>query len=129
MLKSRASLQEAFHSREVSCVHNFRWPSVGRHTANGEVLVTSGEDTDIKMWEVGDTSSSSGRLRHLKTLTGHISSVKALKSVGHPLESGAVTDAFFIIVGKIRQSNTIHSYHFYQLRSGMVEKINSKIIL
>ena len=94
VLKSRASLQEAFHSREVSCVLNFKWPSV--HAANHvEVLVTSGEDTDIKMWEGGgDTSTPSGQLRHLKTLTGHISSVKALKSIGRPLESGVVTDTF-----------------------------------
>ena len=87
-------MQEAFHSREVSCVHNFRWPSV--HAANNvEVLVTSGEDTDIKMWEVGgDASTPGGQLRHLKTLTGHISSVKALKSIGRPMESGLVTDTF-----------------------------------
>ena len=100
VLKSRASLQEAFHSREVSCVHNFRWPSV--HAANNvEVLVTSGEDTDIKMWEVGgDTSTPGGQLRHLKTLTGHISSVKALKSIGHPMKSGVVTDAFLLMASQ-----------------------------
>jgi len=75
------------HSKEINCVHAF---TTGVTTAadRSRLIASGGEDTLIKLWSIvsGSGSGSGGStndssLRHVKTLTGHISSVKAIKAI------------------------------------------------
>ena len=74
-------IKTPFHAKELSCCHHFVLDS--KH-----LIATSGEDTLIKIWEW-----NADTFQHWKTLTGHISSVKSIKTCRRSLDEVILVSA------------------------------------